>query len=74
MNEEKKLKVIWSIDTIMKKLADRSSVGLYSYPNLKKELIAMRLRYIYKDISSEQFVSDNQFIEEWKSVLQICNI
>jgi hypothetical protein len=69
MRDKQKLKVIFAIDHLIKRIKTREEYGLYNYPATKSELINMRKRYIYKDISQVQYNEDVGKIKSLKDIL-----
>jgi len=69
MRDKQKLKVIFAIDHLIKRIKTREECGLYSYPATKSELINMRKKYIYKDISQVQYNEDVSKIKSLKDIL-----
>lgn len=69
MKDKQKIKVIFAIDHLIKRIKTREECGLYSYPATKSELINIRKRYIYKDISQIQYSEDVGKIKSLKDIL-----
>jgi hypothetical protein len=60
MKEEEKLKVIWAIDKAIDKLR-----GTAYY----KDLNMLRKKYIYKDISPDEFTKDVKYLRTIKRII-----
>lgn len=59
VNEKIKIKVIFVIDKLSKRFKDTC---------FEKELISLRKKYIYKDISNEEFLKDKLWLSELKKL------
>lgn len=67
--DNQKKEVIFAIDKLITKIKRREMVGAFAYPKSKSNLIMMRKKYVYKDISILEMKLDISEIKKLRDIL-----